>query len=137
MPYPFFFAMIRIQPNSVSQTIYVSPFQARKFLPTITYYLLELEDIQSGEKFYVIPTVSVDNDRYSTFTFNTNADAGATGSVLIKGSGQYIFTIYGQSNNTNLDPTDASVLGSMQVGPCEVVGVNIATFPTISIPNIL
>ena len=64
MPYPFFFAMIRIQPNSVSQTIYVSPFQARKFLPTITYYLLELEDIQSGEKFYVIPTVSVDNDRY-------------------------------------------------------------------------
>ena len=127
--------MIHILPNTIAQSVYVSPFQARKFLPTITYYLLELEDVQSGEKFYVIPTVDVDNARYSTFTFNTNADAGASGSVLITGSGQYLFSIYGQENNTNLDPNDPTVMGLMQVGACEVVGVNIANFPDINIPN--
>ena len=127
--------MIRINPNSAGQSVYVSPWQARKFLDAITYYLLELEDVQSGEKFYVIPTVDVDNARYSTFTFNTNADAGATGSVLITGSGQYLFSIYGQTSSSNLNPLDVSVMGKMQVGACEVVGVNIANFPDINIPN--
>jgi len=127
--------MIRILPNTVAQSIYVSPYQGRKFLATISYYLLELKDVQSGESFYVIPTIDTDNDRYSVLTFNTNADAGATGSILLTGSGQYLFKIYGQTNNTNLDPLDSAVVGLLQVGPCEVTGDNIATFPDITIPN--
>lgn len=136
MPYPsFFLRMITINPNTVAQTIYVSPYQARKFLPTITHYLLVLEEVQSGKKYYVIPAIDTDNDRYSELTFNTNADSGASGSILLKQSGQYIFSIYGQTNNTNLDPTNVAVQGLMEVGACLVVGEDIATIPSITIPN--
>ena len=125
--------MIHLLPNSASNTVNVTPFEARKFLSAFTYYLLELTNQATQEKHYAVPVLTYDNERYTQFDLPTNSDT--LNAVLITESGLYTYKIWGQNSPTNLDPADASVVGICEVGPCRVSDEPAWTIPAVSIPN--
>jgi hypothetical protein len=125
--------MIHLLPNSASNTVNVTPFEARKFLSAFTYYLLELTNQATQEKHYAVPVLTYDNERYTQFDLPTNSDT--LNAVLITESGLYTYKIWGQNSASNLDPADASVVGICEVGPCRVSDEPAWTIPAVSIPN--
>ena len=127
--------MIRLQPDTASQTIYVSPFQARKYLATFTNYLIEFTSQATSEKFIVVLDVVKDNARYTTATIGTHNNSPITGDIKMTDTGFYTYRILGQNSGSNLDPTDASVVGECEVGVLQIIGEEAWTIPTISIPN--
>lgn len=64
------------------------------------YYLFEFENVFTKDKFYILPTEIVSNNRYNEFTF----DLTETG-VELDPVGWFRYTVYQQSSPTNLDPT--------------------------------
>jgi hypothetical protein len=127
--------MIHLVPSSASNDVYVSPFQSRKFLASFTHYLVELLNNASRETFYFIADVTVDNDRYSKFILPTDTDDPTAGSILLTQSGLYTYKIWGQNSASNLDPTDASVVGICEVGSCKVSDEPAWTIPSVTIPD--
>ena len=125
--------MIHLLPNSASNTVNVTPFEARKFLSAFTDYLLELTNQATQEKHYAVPVLTYDNERYTQFDLPTNSDT--LNAVLITESGLYTYKIWGQNSAANLDPADASVVGICEVGPCRVSDEPAWTIPAVSIPN--
>jgi hypothetical protein len=125
--------MIHLLPNSATNTVNVTPFEARKFLSAFTYYLLELTNQATQEKHYAVPVLTYDNERYTQFDLPTNSDT--LNAVLITESGLYTYKIWGQNSPTNLDPADASVVGICEVGPCRVSDEPAWTIPAVSIPD--
>jgi len=127
--------MIRLQPDTASQTIYVSPFQARKYLATFTNYLIEFTSQATSEKFIVVLDVVKDNARYTKATIGTHNNSPITGDIKMTDTGFYTYRILGQNSGSNLDPTDASVVGECEVGVLQIIGEEAWTIPKISIPN--
>lgn len=127
--------MIHLSPNSTSNTVTVTPFEARKFLPAFKDYLLVLVNQATKEQFPCIFNVAYDNERYSQADLPTNNDDPINGEILLTESGLYTYTIYGQNSDSNLDPTDASVVGVCEVGPCKVSDEPAWTIPKFSIPD--
>jgi hypothetical protein len=125
--------MIHLSPNTASNTVNVTPFESRKFLSAFTYYLLELTNEATEEKHYAVPVLSYDNERYTQFDLPTNSDT--LNAVLITESGLYTYKIWGQNSSTNLDPTDASVVGICEVGSCKVSDEPAWTIPAVTIPD--
>ena len=125
--------MIHLLPNSATNTVNVTPFEARKFLSAFTDYLLELTNQATQEKHYAVPVLTYDNERYTQFDLPTNSDT--LNAVLITESGLYTYKIWGQNSAANLDPADASVVGICEVGPCRVSDEPAWTIPAVSIPN--
>jgi hypothetical protein len=125
--------MIHLLPNSATNTVNVTPFEARKFLSAFTYYLLELTNQATQEKHYAVPVLTYDNERYTQFDLPTNSDT--LNAVLITESGLYTYKIWGQNSAANLDPADASVVGICEVGPCRVSDEPAWTIPAVSIPD--
>ena len=127
--------MIHLRPNSQSNRVVVNPYQARKYLSTFTTYLMVLRNDATEEEIYLIPEVEEDNERYTRIGLPTNSDAPLDGSIRLDESGLYTFKIWGQNSTTNLDPTDATVVGICEVGACKVSDTLPWTIPTISIPD--
>ena len=127
--------MIRLLPNTASQKIYVSPFQARKYLDTFTNYLIEFKNQSTSKTFTVILRVDADNARYTKATLGTHTDLATSGNIKITDTGFYTYTIWGQNSTTNLDSTDTSVVGECEVGVLQVIGADAWTIPVIEIPN--
>ena len=127
--------MIRLQPDTASQTIYVSPFQARKYLATFTNYLIEFKSQATSATFIVILNVVADNARYTQATIGTHQDSAVAGDIKITDTGLYTYRILGQNSGSNLDPLDASVVGECEVGILQIIGADAWTIPAISIPN--
>ena len=127
--------MIRLQPDTASQTFYVSPFEARKYLSTFTHYLIEFKSMATEEVFRVIGNILLDNERYTSFDINTSLNDVLNGDVKITESGLYIFKIYGQNSSVNLNPTDISVVGEVEKGTLQIVGEDAWDIPEISIPK--
>lgn len=100
--------------------MYVTPFEARKFLASFTDYLVVLRNDASEETYAFIANVIYDNERYSQFRISTATDNPTAGNILLTESGLYTYTIYGQNSDTNLDPEDASVVGVCEVGACRI-----------------
>ena len=125
--------MIHLSPNTASNTVNVTPFESRKFLSAFTNYLLELTNEATEEKHYAVPVFSYDNERYTQFDLPTNSDT--LNAVLIIESGLYTYKIWGQNSSTNLDPTDASVVGICEVGSCKVSDEPAWTIPAVTIPD--
>jgi len=125
--------MIHLSPNTASNTVNVTPFESRKFLSAFTYYLVELTNEATEEKHYAVPVLSYDNERYTQFDLPTNSDT--LNAVLITESGLYTYKIWGQNSSTNLDPTDASVVGICEVGSCKVSDEPAWTIPAVTIPD--
>ena len=127
--------MIHLSPNSASNTVRVTPFENRKFLPAFTYYLFVLVNQATKEQFACVLNVEYDNERYTQALLPTNNDDPVNGEILLTESGLYTYTIYGQNSDSNLDPTDASVVGVCEIGPCKVSDEPAWTIPNVSIPD--
>ena len=127
--------MIRLLPDTASQTIYVSPFQARKYLATFTNYLIEFKSQATSATFIVVLNVVSDNARYTQATIGTHIDTPTSGNIKITDTGFYTYTIWGQNSTTNLDSTDTSVVGECEVGVLQVIGADAWTIPVIEIPK--
>jgi len=127
--------MIHLQPNTGNQFIYVSPFQARKFLASFTRYLLIFTNVATEETFACVMSVAVDNARYTKAGIGTDGASPEDGEVLITESGLYTYEIFGQNSDTNTDPTDATVVGLCEIGPCKVADSAAWTIPSVTIPD--
>ena len=125
-----------LQTNTASQTLLLSLEEGVLLLSSFTDYLLVIQNEITLEIFAVIPTLISTNERISTLSISTNADDAVNGSILITDGGRYNYVIYGQNSSTNLDPTDADVVGEIKRGYIEF---NTLTQyfdqPTLTIPN--
>jgi hypothetical protein len=113
--------MIRLIPDTADQFMYLSLKEANKYLPTFTNYLIEFRSLQSNNTYYLIAELGVATDRYSRVDLGLNTDDAVNGSIQITASGQYKYTIYGQNSTTNLNPTDISVIGIVEIGKMVLV----------------
>ena len=127
--------MIHLSPNTASNTVNVTPFEARKFLPSFTNYLLVLVNEATKDRFACVFNFAFDNDRYTQGDLPTNNDDPVNGEILLTESGLYTYTIYGQNSDSNLDPNDASVVGVCEVGSCKVSDEPAWTIPAVTIPD--
>ena len=127
--------MIHLVPNSDSNIVYVTPFEARKFLAAFTDYLFVLTNQATEEQFACVFNFQYDNERYTQADLPTGNDDPVNGELLITESGLYTYTIYGQNSDSNLDPDDAAVVGVCEVGSCKVSDEAAWTIPTVTIPD--
>jgi hypothetical protein len=127
--------MVTLNPNTASQTFYVTPFQRKKdYSTTITHYLFVVQSLQTDAKYYFVADVQQDNARYTEVSISTNTNSGVS-NILVQESGQYTYIIYGQTNGTNLDPANAVVVGELERGTMTFSGESAWTSPTIDIPD--
>jgi hypothetical protein len=125
-----------LQTNTASQTLLLSLEEGVLLLPTFTDYLLILQNEITLKLFAVIPSVIDTNERITTLSISTDADDAVNGSVLITDGGRYNFIIYGQNSSTNLNPTDADVVGEIKRGYIEFTTLTqYFDQPTLTIPN--
>ena len=103
-----------LQTNTSSQTLLLSLEEGVLLLPSFTDYLLVIQNEITLEIFAVIPTLISSNERITTLSVSTNTDDAVNGSILIVEGGRYNYVIYGQNSNSNLDPTDADVVGELK-----------------------
>jgi hypothetical protein len=109
--------MIYVDPDSNNQQVVVTLKEKWKdFDTTPDSYLLKLTNTSHSGTYYVIPIVLSDNDRYTLLRINTNANAPTSGSIELEESGEYAYTIYGQTGTSNLDPDNAAVIGVFEIG---------------------
>ena len=125
-----------LQTNTASQTLLLSLEEGVLLLPTFTDYLLILQNEITLKLFAVIPIVIDSNERITTLSISTNSDEPEEGCVLITDGGRYNYIIYGQNSSTNLDPSDADVVGELKRGFIEFTTLT-AYYdqPTLTIPN--
>ena len=125
-----------LQTNTASQTLLLSLEEGVLLLPTFTDYLLILQNEITLKLFAVIPSVIDTNERITTLSISTNADDAVNGSILITDGGRYNYIIYGQNSSTNLNPTDADVVGEIKRGYIEFTTLTqYFDQPTLTIPN--
>lgn len=139
--------MIHLIPNkSAVQAFSVSPYAQRKYLPISPYiatgptvnYLLQFEEIATGEKHVCRPLVTTDNERQTEMNILTNADDAANAKVLIKNSGLYIYRVYANTEIGNVainDPIDLDIAGLLETGVARFTAEEVYTTADITIPN--
>ena len=125
-----------LQTNTASQTLLLSLEEGVLLLPSFTDYLLVIQNEITLEIFAVIPTLISSNERITTLSVSTNTDDAVNGSILIVEGGRYNYVIYGQNSNSNLDPTDADVVGELKRGFIQFTTLTqYFDQPTLTIPN--
>lgn len=125
-----------LQTNTASQTLLLSLEEGVLLLPTFTDYLLILQNEITLKLFAVIPSVISTNERITTLSISTDVDDAVNGSILITDGGRYNYIIYGQNSSTNLNPTDADVVGELKRGYIEFTTLTqYFDQPTLTIPN--
>ena len=125
-----------LQTNTASQTLLLSLEEGVLLLSSFTDYLLVIQNEITLEIFAVIPTLISTNERISTLSISTNADDAVNGSILITDGGRYNYVIYGQNSSTNLDPTDADVVGELKRGFIQFTTLTeYFDQPSLTIPN--
>ena len=125
-----------LQTNTASQTLLLSLEEGVLLLSSFTDYLLIIQNEITLEIFAVIPTLISTNERITTLSISTNADDAINGSILIVDGGRYNYIIYGQNSDSNLDPTDADVVGEIKRGYIEFTTLTqYFDQPSLTIPN--
>lgn len=128
--------MIHLNPNSATeQFIYLTLQEMKKDLDPFTHYLIILENMASTDKHAFVGDVEVDNARYTKISVYTNQPLGSASRVLLTETGFYTYKAYGQNSSTNLNATDASVVGLLEQGTLNVAGATGYTIPDITIPD--
>jgi len=110
--------MIHLQPNTSDNIVYLTLYEKKKDFATFTNYLFKLVHQTSFEEYFFVATVNVDNERYTKITVST--DVADTNNILMVENGYMYYYVYGQNSEKNLDPTDASVIGEIEVGTVSV-----------------
>jgi hypothetical protein len=126
-----------LQTNTANQTLLFSLKEGSLlFDTTYTDYLLVIQNEVTLQTFYVIPIQISENDRVTTLAISTNDDDPTNGSILVVDGTRYNFIIYGQNSDTNLDPTNAVVVGEIKRGFIQFETlVNYYDQPNIIIPS--
>jgi hypothetical protein len=126
-----------LQTNTANQTLLFSLKEGSLlFDTTYTDYLLVIQNEVTLQTYYVIPIQISENDRVTTLAISTNDDDPTNGSILVVDGTRYNFIIYGQNSDTNLDPTDAVVVGEIKRGFIQFETlVNYFDQPNIIIPS--
>jgi hypothetical protein len=126
-----------LQTNTASQTLLLSLKEGvLLFDTTYTDYLLVIQNEVTLQTYYVIPIQISENDRVTTLAISTNDDDPTNGSILVVDGTRYNFIIYGQNSDTNLDPTNAVVVGEIKRGFIQMETlINYFDQPNIIIPS--
>ena len=125
-----------LQTNTASQNLLLSLEEGALLLSSFTDYLLIIQNEITLQIFAVIPTLISTNERITTLSISTNADDAVNGSILIVEGGRYNYIIYGQNSNSNLDPTDADVVGELKRGFIQFTTLTeYFDQPSLTIPN--
>ena len=125
-----------LQTNTASQTLLLSLEEGALLLSSFTDYLLVIQNEITLEIFAVIPTLISTNERITELSISTNANNAVNGSILITEGGRYNYIIYGQNSNSNLDPTDADVVGDLKRGFFQFTTLTqYFDQPSLTIPN--
>lgn len=123
--------MITLIANTANQMLFLTLDEARQYYATtFTHYLFILrheENSEAGVYLAQVVTVIAETQRITQIQVNT------TGLTL---AGRYRYDVYGQNSSTNLNPTDASVVGLCEQGLCQLTdGTSFFTVPDININN--
>lgn len=113
--------------NTLNQTLRLTLDEGRQYFSTAyTHYLLVLtheENSTTGTDLAQVPQIVAENQRITTLNMTT------VGLTLV---GRYRYEVYGQNSPSNLNPSDDSVVGLVEIGWLDLVD----TTEYYEIPNI-
>lgn len=100
--------MVYLNTNTANQYAWLSLDEGRQYFNVaFTNYLLILTYEMTGEQLAQVVTVINENERVTKIRLTT---------VGLVDAGKYKYDIYGQNSSSNLDPTNASVVGLVERG---------------------
>lgn len=120
-----------INTNTSNQTLRLTLDEGRQYFSTaFTHYLLVLtheENSTTGTDLAQVPQIVAENQRITTLNVTT------VGLTLV---GRYRYEAYGQNSPTNLNPSDDSVVGLVEIGWLDLVdATEYYDIPTITIQD--
>lgn len=123
--------MITLNTNTAGQSILLSLDEGRQYFNTpFNYYLITLqheENSIAGNYLAQVATVVSESQRVTQLTITT------VGLLL---PGRYRYYVYGQINNSNLDPNNITVVGMVEQGWIVLTDQSAGyTLPNITIDN--
>jgi len=100
--------MVYLNTNTANQYAWLSLDEGRQYFNVaFTNYLLILTYEMTGEQLAQVVTVINENERVTKIRLTT---------VGLVDAGKYKYDVYGQNSSSNLDPTNASVVGLVERG---------------------
>ena len=100
--------MVYLNTNTANQYAWLSLDEGRAYFNVaFTNYLLVLTYEMTGEQLAQVVEVINENERVTKIRLTT---------VGLVDAGKYKYDVYGQNSNSNLDPTNASVVGLVERG---------------------
>jgi len=100
--------MVYLNTNTANQYAWLSLDEGRAYFNVaFTHYLLVLTYEMTGEQLAQVVTVINENERVTKIRLTT---------VGLTDAGRYHYEVYGQNSSTNIDPTNASVVGLVEKG---------------------
>ena len=120
-----------LQINTADQTLRLTLFEGRSYFEdTFTHYLLVItreEKSPTGLSLAQVAELTLENERFTDLVITT---------VSLTTTGQYRYIVYGQNSDSNLDPTDSSVVGEVEQGWFRLIGDSeLYVTPEITISN--
>jgi cytochrome c-type biogenesis protein CcmE len=100
--------MVYLNTNTANQYAWLSLDEGRAYFNVaFTNYLLIMTYEMTGEQLAQVVEVINENERVTKIRLTT---------VGLVDAGKYKYDVYGQNSNSNLDPTNASVVGLVERG---------------------
>ena len=118
--------MVYLNTNTANQYAWLSLDEGRQYFNVaFTNYLLILTYEMTGEQLAQVVTVINENERVTKIRLTT---------VGLVDAGKYKYDVYGQNSSSNLDPTNASVVGLVERG--SIILQNGTIYFDVSTPTI-
>jgi hypothetical protein len=100
--------MVYLNTNTANQYAWLSLDEGRAYFNVaFTHYLLVMTYEMTGEKLAQVVEVINENERVTKIRLTT---------VGLVDAGRYHSEVYGQNSSSNIDPTNASVVGLIEKG---------------------
>jgi hypothetical protein len=98
--------MVYLNTNTANQYAYLSLDEGRAYFNVaFTHYLLVMTYEMTGEELAQVVEVITENERVTKIRLTT---------VGLVDAGRYHYEVYGQNSDSNIDPTNAAVLGLIE-----------------------
>ena len=98
--------MVYLNTNTANQYAYLSLDEGRAYFNVaFTHYLLVMTYEMTGEELAQVVEVITENERVTKIRLTT---------VGLVDAGRYHYEVYGQNSDSNIDPTNASVVGLIE-----------------------
>ena len=98
--------MVYLNTNTANQYAYLSLDEGRAYFNVaFTHYLLVMTYEMTGEQLAQVVEVINENERVTKIRLTT---------VGLVDAGRYHYEVYGQNSSSNIDPTNASVVGLVE-----------------------